>query len=89
MIHTTRRSSEATIIIHIIDKGIGIPVDEQKKVFESLYRASNNDEVPGNGLGLTIVRDYVSLIGGTIQLDSALAAGTTATVTIPLVREAL
>ncbi len=72
------------LIVEIGDKGIGIPDDEQEKVFETLYRASNNDEVRGNGLGLTIVRDYVTLIGGTIQLKSGLNKGTQVTVNIPL-----
>ncbi|MBI1279152.1 MAG: hypothetical protein GC179_13585 [Anaerolineaceae bacterium] len=73
-----------TLVAQIDDKGIGIPEDEQEKVFESLYRASNNDEVRGNGLGLTIVRDYVILIGGSIQLKSVVNEGTQVTVSIPL-----
>lgn len=73
-----------TLIVNVIDTGIGIPADEQHKVFDTLYRASNNDEVRGNGLGLTIVRDYVSLIGGSIQLRSVLNQGTRVTVSIPL-----
>lgn len=72
------------LTIRVIDTGIGIPKDEQEKVFDSLYRATNNDEVQGSGLGLTIVRDYISLIGGTIQLQSATNKGTTALVTIPI-----
>ncbi|MEP6986125.1 MAG: ATP-binding protein [Chloroflexota bacterium] len=71
------------LLIDVLDTGIGIPADEQEKVFESLYRASNNDEVRGNGLGLTIVRDYVALIGGTINLQSTLDKGTHVTVKIP------
>jgi signal transduction histidine kinase len=72
------------LLVQINDNGIGIPENEQEKVFESLYRASNNDEVRGNGLGLTIVRDYVTLIGGTIRLQSRLNEGTQVTVSIPL-----
>lgn len=72
------------LFVTIDDKGIGIPADEQEKVFETLYRASNNDEVRGNGLGLTIVRDYVTLIGGTISLESTVNVGTQVTVSIPL-----
>ena len=75
------------LIVEVSDKGIGIPEDEQEKVFETLYRASNNDEVRGNGLGLTIVRDYVTLIGGTIQLQSVLDQGTQVTVSLPLTTE--
>lgn len=77
-------ASPDTLSINVTDKGIGIPEDEQEKVFETLYRASNNDEVRGNGLGLTIVRDYVTLIGGIIHLRSALNEGTQVTVSIPL-----
>ncbi len=72
------------LVIQIDDTGIGIPVDEQEKVFEALYRASNNDEVRGNGLGLTIVRDYVALIGGTIKLQSVVKEGTQVSLSIPL-----
>lgn len=72
------------LTIQIEDTGIGIPEDELEKVFEALYRASNNDEVRGNGLGLTIVRDYVALIGGTIQVHSVLNEGTQVSVSIPL-----
>ncbi len=72
------------LILQVDDSGIGIPEAEQEKVFETLYRASNNDEVRGNGLGLTIVRDYVTLIGGMIRLQSALNEGTQITVSIPL-----
>ncbi len=72
------------LIVQIDDQGIGIPADEQEKVFETLYRASNNDEVRGNGLGLAIVRDYVTLVGGIIRLKSVLNEGTSVTVSIPL-----
>lgn len=88
IVHIKVQSKPDTLSIQIIDKGIGIPTDEQEKVFDSLYRASNNDEVPGNGLGLTIVRDYISLISGKIQLQSTPNEGTTMFVTIPLTHEA-
>jgi signal transduction histidine kinase len=76
-----------SLVMEVRDNGIGIPADEQEKVFETLYRASNNDEVRGNGLGLAIVRDYVTLIGGTVQLQSKLNEGTNITVSIPLSTE--
>lgn len=66
------------------DKGIGIPANEQAKVFEPLVRGTNIDEVRGSGLGLTIVRDYVDLLQGQIDLTSEVNKGTRVMVTIPL-----
>ncbi len=87
IVHMKVQVKQDNLSIQVIDTGIGIPTDEQQKVFDSLYRASNNDEVPGNGLGLTIVRDYISLTSGTIQLQSTPNEGTTVLVNIPLTQE--
>lgn len=78
------KATAEILTFEIRDNGIGIPEDEQEKVFEALYRASNNDEVRGNGLGLSIVRDYVMLIGGSIHLQSSVNEGTLVSVSIPL-----
>ncbi len=78
------KATTENLTFEIRDSGIGIPQNEQEKVFEALYRASNNDEVRGNGLGLSIVRDYVMLIGGSIRLQSAVNQGTLVSVSIPL-----
>lgn len=70
--------------IVIKDKGIGIPGSELDRVFEPLVRGSNIDEVRGSGLGLTIVRDYVELLQGKIDLSSEVNKGTRVVITIPL-----
>ena len=70
--------------IVVSDTGKGIPQAELDKVFEPLFRGSNVDDIRGNGLGLTIVRDYVSLLGGQTHLTSELNKGTTIAVSIPL-----
>lgn len=72
------------LIIQVRDSGIGILPDEQEKVFQPLIRGSNIDETPGNGLGLTIVQNNVSLLGGELQLHSVPNKGTTITIYIPL-----
>lgn len=77
-------TSHEMLTIRVEDKGIGIPVEEQKLVFEPLARGSNLDEVRGNGLGLTIVRDYVTLLQGNTHLNSVVNQGTEILVTIPL-----
>lgn len=75
------------VIFQVQDEGMGIPPDEQERLFESFYRASNASSIPGTGLGLAIVKQVVEQYGGTIALTSAVNVGTVFTVTLPLNRE--
>lgn len=81
-IHIERNDSQCVVTIE--DRGIGIPAGEQKHLFTSFFRASNAGNVHGTGLGLTIVRQYVQLVGGIIAVDSGLNKGTKVTVTLPV-----
>jgi signal transduction histidine kinase len=80
---TFRREGDAAVF-QVIDQGIGIPVDDQQKLFEAFHRASNVGEIPGTGLGLVIVKRCVELHGGTLLLDSTAGQGTTFSVRLPL-----
>jgi len=73
------------ILLTIRDYGIGILPDEQRMVFEPLARGSNINEIPGIGLGLSIVKNDVRLLGGDIALDSTPGEGTTVRVTLPVI----
>ncbi|HTQ75615.1 MAG TPA: ATP-binding protein [Burkholderiales bacterium] len=77
-----RREEKAAIEIQ--DRGIGIPPEDQPRMFESFHRASNVENRPGTGLGLAIVKKAVELHGGEISLKSAVGAGTRFTVVLPL-----
>lgn len=66
------------------DSGIGIPVADREKLFESFYRASNVGKINGTGLGLSIVKQMVDLHSGSITVDSEVGFGTTFTVSLPL-----
>ncbi|MBD2529301.1 HAMP domain-containing histidine kinase [Nostoc flagelliforme FACHB-838] len=66
------------------DQGMGIPLKDQTRLFQTFYRASNVGVIQGTGLGLTIVKKCVELHGGHIQLESEPNVGTTVTVTLPL-----
>ncbi len=74
------------VIMQVIDQGIGIPLDDQKRLFESFHRATNVGNIPGTGLGLTIVKNAVKAHGGKVTVSSQLGAGTTFTVSIPLTK---
>jgi signal transduction histidine kinase len=77
-----RREEKAAIEIQ--DRGIGIPAEDQPRMFESFQRASNVENRPGTGLGLAIVKKAVELHGGEISLRSAVGSGTRFTVLLPL-----
>ncbi|MBW4558490.1 MAG: response regulator [Trichormus sp. ATA11-4-KO1] len=74
---------ESQVIFHIKDEGIGIPIADQKNLFQSFSRGSNVDTIPGTGLGLAIAKACVELHGGTITLSSKVGQGTTFTVSLP------
>ncbi|MGQ7945160.1 ATP-binding protein [Flavobacterium sp. WC2509] len=69
----------ATIYFQIIDTGIGIPEDKLKTVFESFSQGSIeiNRKFGGTGLGLTIVKKLVRILGGRIRLKSTVGEGST------------
>jgi signal transduction histidine kinase len=74
-------------IFRIQDEGIGIPEEDQQRLFESFHRAKNVGNVPGTGLGLAIVKNAIDLHGGKISVNSQVGMGTTFTVAIPLNQE--
>ncbi len=72
------------IIFTFKDKGIGIPDDDLKSLFEPFHRATNVGDVYGTGLGLAIVKKAVEAHGGDIKVESKMGEGTTFIVNIPV-----
>lgn len=72
--------------IKIEDTGIGIPLDKQEMVFSKFSQAdfSTTRKYGGTGLGLTITKQLVEIMGGTIRLESEVGQGTTFYVDIPI-----
>ena len=70
-------------VIRCIDTGIGIPQDDQQKVFMRYHRASNSKSKQGAGIGLAMVKDVIESIQGKIDLTSQEQQGTTITICIP------
>ncbi|MEM1358237.1 MAG: ATP-binding protein, partial [Bacteroidota bacterium] len=66
--------------ISIIDRGIGIPEEDQKHLFDRFFRATNVENVKGTGLGLNIVKHYVELMEAELTFKSQLGEGSTFTV---------
>jgi signal transduction histidine kinase len=78
------RKEDNTIIIQVIDNGIGIPEQDQERLFEIFHRGSNVGHVSGTGIGLAIVKEAVTLHKGTITVESTEGVGTTFTIRLPL-----
>ncbi len=81
--------SDDTCTIVIKDDGIGIPEEDHKNLFEPFFRAHNTGSIPGTGLGLNIVKRYVSLMDGQVTCQSALHKGTIFTLTFEKPQTAL
>lgn len=75
------------IILKVSDKGIGIPDKDKKLLFEAFHRAKNVGTISGTGLGLTITKQAVDMLGGKISFESEDGHGTTFTVVIPSLQE--
>ncbi|MFA5373871.1 MAG: UPF0146 family protein, partial [Candidatus Omnitrophota bacterium] len=74
-------------VIEVIDTGIGIPKDEQGKIFTRHYRASNVGDIHGTGIGLDATAYIVSTMLGKIKIDSDLNRGTNLRIELPLAKE--
>lgn len=83
-VHLTTELKNQTLIVTIQDKGVGIPEEDQKHLFETFFRAHNVTTISGTGLGLNIVKRYLDLMGGKIEFVSQENVGTTFKVTVPI-----
>lgn len=78
--------NDESAIIKIEDRGIGIPLSHQKRIFERFYRVDDSmtRSRDGTGLGLAIAKSLVEGMGGSISVRSKPGEGSTFTVTLPL-----
>lgn len=71
--------------IRVTDRGIGMTPDQQARLFERFFRADTSGNVPGTGLGLTIVKEIVELHGGRVEVRTQYQHGTEVTLWLPTV----
>jgi hypothetical protein len=81
---TIRAHSQADrVVLEFMDRGIGIPPGEERRVFEMFYRSTTAGERRGAGLGLALVHHCVTAHGGTIQALPRSGGGTTFRIEYP------
>ncbi|WCK55185.1 HAMP domain-containing sensor histidine kinase [Aneurinibacillus sp. Ricciae_BoGa-3] len=81
------RRIDETVCISVQDTGCGIAPEEVLLVTEKFYKGSDTGVKGGSGLGLAICEELVRLHGGRLEIESALQAGTTVTIYLPLTKE--
>ena len=83
-INVTSHVDDDQLIIKVSDNGIGIGADDLPHVFEAFYRAAPAEQLcEGVGIGLTVVRDMVTVMGGSVVVESIQGKGSVFTVTLP------
>jgi signal transduction histidine kinase len=80
------RRQAATVTIFVEDTGIGIPEEDQAKIFDRFYRVDKgrSREMGGTGLGLAIVKWIAETHGGSVKLESEIGKGSIFSVSLPL-----
>lgn len=86
VINVSIKTDIKNAIVRISDTGIGIHLEDQKRIFERFFKAdrSHSRKYDGSGMGLAIVKQIVSLHQGDILVESELGQGTTFIVTLPI-----
>lgn len=73
----------SAITLTVADDGIGIPPEEQERIFDRFYRADASRSLPGTGLGLSMVQKIAQIHGAIVHLDSVVGRGSTFTISFP------
>ena len=83
---TEDRGDSVTLLFEVTDTGIGIPPDKQGTIFDAFSQAdgSTTRRFGGTGLGLSIAKRLVTLMNGTIGVESAIGQGTRFLITVPM-----
>ena len=83
MVTLAAQRLQDSVVFMVTDQGPGIPPDVKDKVFDWFETHSLGSRHRGTGLGLSLVRSFVELHGGTVTIDSAIGRGTTVTCIFP------
>ena len=74
---------DSQVVLTVADTGVGIAREEQAQIFERFHRASNVDQQPGSGIGLSLVAEMTAAQGGSVEVDSEPGVGSQFVVRLP------
>jgi len=74
--------------IRVTDHGIGMTPEQLNRVCERFYRADPSGNIPGTGLGMSLVKEIMSLLGGEVEIRSEFGQGTEVTLWLRVVTDA-
>ena len=77
------RSTEEGLEIDVRDFGVGIPEDELPKISQRFFRASTSSGIQGTGIGLNLVKSFIAMHSGVMEISSQKGEGSTFTVKLP------
>jgi two-component system sensor histidine kinase KdpD len=77
-------AGEAGIIVHVTDRGPGIPDDEQSRIFDRFYRGAREQNLKGSGMGLAIAREIIRAHGEEIWVSSTPGSGSDFCFSLPI-----
>ncbi len=78
------KKDKKKLIIKVVDNGRGISKEILPNIFDLFFQSNNNSEMSGNGIGLTLTKQLVEIVGGTINVESELGKGTTFILEFPI-----
>lgn len=82
--HSTNSTGKLVAGFKVIDQGMGMTKEQSQHVFDRFWRADDSGNIPGTGLGMSLVKEIVSLMEGEITVKSEIGKGTTVCVEFPV-----
>ncbi len=79
-----QHQGEAQLGVRVSDQGIGMTPEQQARLFERFYRADPSGNIPGTGLGMSLVKEIIELHGGHVEVQSQAGQGTQVTLWLPV-----
>jgi len=81
--------TDHSVWVEVNDTGVGMPEDVRRRIFDKFYRAADSQRMgQGLGLGLTLVDEFVTALGGRVEVESRPGQGSTFRVFLPLAEAA-
>ncbi len=78
-----RMADDQVVVVAVSDNGVGIAPEYQKKIFNVFQRLHSDEDIPGVGIGLAIVKRAVEVLGGQVWVESEVGQGSTFYLTLP------